>query len=440
MRKLLFMISGALLIRCILSPVQAENYPFTPEDPPSITSDFLYLIDIENGEILWSLNGEEAMYPASLTKIMSAVITLEHFSDYSETIRITDAMWSGLIEENASVAGFYPGDEPTILELLYGVILPSGADAVQALMIGGFGSVEAGVAAMNQKAAELGMNSTHFLNATGLHEEGHITSAKDMALLLEYALQNPLFCEILASRTYTTGPLANSPSGLTMTSTSWPAINLGEGTYQIPGFLGGKTGFTNPAGRCFASNASFNGMHLVLVTGHSSDLGHIADAAAVYNWVSETYTRQTVAEQDSPLTDIPVIDTMPAVTFSLSVPETVERDLPADAAIDIQLSVPDQLQAPITAGDYIGTMTITANDSIIYETDLLAPADAAYSSLKHFLNAADAFRIQHPFLFWFLVVTGVLFLLLVLRIIQVQIRRRIRRARRRKKQKSRKQR
>ncbi len=421
-----------LLLFCSVIVTQAEEYGYEEEDPPSVTSDYIYLIDIDNGQVLWSMRGEESMYPASLTKIMAVVLAIESLSDLDERIRITEDMWAGLVEENASVAGYWPGDEPTVRDLLYGVLLPSGADAVNALAVRISGSVPAFVDAMNQKAAALGMTSTHFTNPTGLHSDGHVSSAKDMAVLMEYALQSDRFCEILASRTYTSSPIASAPEGLTLTSTSWPLVNDGEDTFSIPGYLGGKTGFTNPAGRCLASHAEFGGMHLVLISGHSWDYGHIQDAATVYNWFHDRYERTTYLSEGTVLKHIEVIDSSRNAAFDLVVPETRAMDLPKDAEITVTVDVPDQITAPISEGDDIGSMQVTANGRLIYETRLTAPESFRYSRLMHAYNAAAAFHASHRILFWCIVILLAFALFVLAARVRIHIRRAKRRRRRKK--------
>ena len=421
-----------LLLGYGIAPL-AEEYGYEEDNPPSVTSDYIYLIDIDNGQVLWSMRGEDSMYPASLTKIMTAVLAIESLSDLEERILITEDMWAGLVEENASVAGFYPGDEPTVRDLLYGVLLPSSADAVNALAVRISGSVSAFVDAMNRKAEELGMTSTHFTNPTGLHNDSHVSSPNDLALLMEYALQSEQFREMLASRTYTSSPIASAPDGLVLNSTSWPLINDGPDTFSIPGYLGGKTGFTNPAGRCLASHAEFGGMHLVLISGHSWDYGHIMDAATVYNWFNDNYERQTYLSEETVLKNVAVIDSSRNAAFDVVVPETRTMDLPKDAVIEVVTDVPDELTAPIQEGDDIGSLQVTANGKRIYEIRLQAPESFRYSRLMHAYNAAAAFHASHRFLFWAICILLAFGLFVLAARIRIHIRRAARRRRRKRK-------
>ena len=404
--------AAVLSLLLCFTAVTAEEPLYSEENFPEVTSDYVCLYDTANAQLLYDGRMDEMMYPASITKVMTAVLAIESFDDLEQTILIEPRMWTGLIEANASVAGFQPGDQPTVRDLLYGVLLPSGADAVQALAITNDGSVEAFVDHMNAKAKEIGMANTHFTNATGLHDRDHYSTAADMALLFEYALSSPLFQEIIASRDYLTSPLASSPDGLYLESTSWGLINNGEDTYQIPGFLGGKTGFTNPAGRCFASHAEFNGMHLILVTGHSENTGHIADAAKVYNFYEQNYAYRTVAEASQEIARIPIEDSFDAEEIVIRMPETIALDLPKDAKISVEQNLPETIHAPLNEGDPLGKVTVRANGQLLREFDITSDISAKHSQLLHFKNQAVAFYNSHKTLCIFLAcLLGVLILL-----------------------------
>ena len=425
--------AAVLSLLLCFTAVTAEEPPYSEENFPEVTSDYVCLYDTANAQLLYGERMEEMMYPASMTKVMTAVLAIEAFDDLEETIYIEPRMWDGLIEANASVAGFQPGDQPTVRDLLYGVVLPSGADAVQALAIRADGSVEAFVEHMNEKAREIGMTNTRFTNATGLHDRDHYSTAADMALLFEYALNSSLFKEIIASRDYLTSPLASSPGGLLLESTSWGLINNGEDSYQIPGFLGGKTGFTNPAGRCFASHAEFNGMHLILVTGHSENTGHIADASAVYTFYEQNYAFRTVAEASQEIARIPIEDSFDAEEIVVRMPETIALDLPKDAEITVEQDLPEAIHAPLSQGDPLGKVTVKANGQLLREFEISSDISARHSQLLHFKNQAIAFYNSHKTLCLFLacMLTALILLPLILKLTGRKSKSRKRRRRRR---------
>lgn len=235
----------------------------------SITSEYAAVMDDETGRIVADKNGTERMYPASLTKMMTAIVTIENEPDLNKTVEISYDMIAGLYEENASVAGFEAGDEPTVRDILYGMALPSGADACNAAAYDIAGSIDGFVDLMNQEAQKLGMNSTHFTNTTGLHDDNHYTTAEDLAKLLRYCISNEIFTEIFSTPYYTTTALNSHPYGITMQST----ISKSETYYgiEIPGLIGGKTGFTYEAGKCLASWSKVGERTIIIITGHAGE-------------------------------------------------------------------------------------------------------------------------------------------------------------------------
>jgi D-alanyl-D-alanine carboxypeptidase (penicillin-binding protein 5/6) len=230
-------------------------------------------------------NSEEKIYPASLTKMMTAIVAIENLPDLKEEIKLTHSAFQGLYEEGASMAGFQPGEQVKAIDLLYGVLLPSGAECCIGLAVQLAGSEKAFVKMMNQKAADLGMYKTHFENTTGLHNENHYTTVKDLAILLNYALQDDTYREIYTSSRHSTPPTNKHPDGITFYSTMFKELN----DQNIIGgeILGGKTGYTDEAGLCLASFAKVDKQEYILITAGAkgkpkSEQNNVADALAVY--------------------------------------------------------------------------------------------------------------------------------------------------------------
>lgn len=254
-------------------------------DVSGINSSYAVLMQEKGGKIIGELNGEERMYPASLTKIMTAVIAIEELDSLEQEITLTAEMFAGLYEHDATQAGFQPDETVRAIDLLYGVMLPSGAECCIALADTVAGSEEVFVEQMNRKAQKLGMDGTHFCDSTGLHDPEHYSTAKDMAVLLKYALRNDTFREIAESEWHSTPGTNMHPDGITFYSTMFknlPDTNVTGGT-----ILGGKTGFTNDAGLCLASFAEIGGREYILVTGgaagNTGNPLHIQDAVTIYN-------------------------------------------------------------------------------------------------------------------------------------------------------------
>ena len=237
------------------------------------------LINLDTGEILFDHRGKERVYPASVTKIMTVLVGLE-YSNSDELVVYAD--FDALLLANAAIVGFEFGEIRTLSEVLHATMLASGADATTTLAYHIAGSYQGFVDLMNETAMRLGMYDTNFANASGLHDENHYTTAYDTAILLEYALDHAYFREIFTAEVY---PFTNSEGyEQLMYSTMFlgmisPIFNGGE-------ILGGKTGYTTPAGLCLASIAT-NGTHeFALITFGAPNHGytHIADAFAVYEY------------------------------------------------------------------------------------------------------------------------------------------------------------
>ena len=254
--------------------------------PDKLNSSNAILINLKDHTILMQKNSEEKIYPASLTKMMTAIVAIEELPDLKKEIKLTNSTFQGLNGADASMAGFQPGEQVRAIDLLYGVMLPSGAECCIGLADQIAGSEQNFVNIMNQKAADLGMKNTHFANATGLHNVTHYTTVKDLAILLRYALQNDTFREIFTSSRHSTQPTNKHPSGITFYSTMFEELN----NQNITGgeILGGKTGYTDEAGLCLASLAKVGNQEYILITAgakgnHKSEQYNVTDALAVYN-------------------------------------------------------------------------------------------------------------------------------------------------------------
>lgn len=221
------------------------------------------LICVDDNEVIAYKDEHVQLYPASLTKVMTLIIAVENNDDLSATIPITYDMVAPYIALDASRAGFVPDETPTLKDVLYGLILCSGADAALAAAEHTAGSEEAFVELMNLKAQEIGLKHTRFANVVGLHDKNNYSTAEDMAVLLEYAIQNDLCREILSTEEYKVPPTEQNPEGLTFKSTLFSRM-YGD---EMPGVKinGGKTGYTDKAGSCMATFAEVGGKTYILV-------------------------------------------------------------------------------------------------------------------------------------------------------------------------------
>lgn len=257
----------------------------------TLLSEHLYssnaiLLRVKDSTVLMEKNSEERIFPASLTKIMTAIVALELISDLSEKIQLTDPMIQALKDSNASIAGFVSGEKVHAKDLLYGVLLPSGAECCIALAAYTKGSEENFVALMNQKATELKMTNTHFVNTTGLHDDNHYSTVEDISKLLIYALQNDTFREIFTTARHFIQPTNKHADGITIYSTLFKKLN--DSNLKNGEILGGKTGYTEKAGLCLASLAKIRSQEYILVTAGAqgdsyTEQFNISDAITVFN-------------------------------------------------------------------------------------------------------------------------------------------------------------
>ncbi len=288
---LLIAVIASDVYKAIITPESQHIFKVDPDStvsisPNKLNSSNVILIRLKDHAILMQKNSEEKIYPASLTKIMTAIVAIENLPDLNEEIRLTNSTFQRLYGAGASMAGFRPGEQVRAVDLLYGVMLPSGAESCIGLADQIAGSEQNFVKIMNQKAADLGMDNTHFENTTGLHDGNHYTTVKDLAVLLSYALQNDTFREIFTSSSHSTPPTNRHSDGITFYSTMFEELKNQD---IIDGkILGGKTGYTDEAGLCLASLAKVGRQEYILISAgargdHPSEQYNITDALAVYN-------------------------------------------------------------------------------------------------------------------------------------------------------------
>ena len=208
----------------ISEPEQKFKYPSVSENYKEIVSEevkspYVALLDVENSQVIAGRGYNEKIYPASMTKVMTLIVAVEQLQDLNQTYALSYELLDPLVREQASRAGLDPGEMVTAKDSLYGLVLPSGADAAVALSIMTAGSEEAFADLMNQKCSEIGLKNTHFMNASGLYDEQQYTTPVEMAMIMQYAMQNPTCAEVLSTYQYTTTPTAQHPEGIKLSST-----------------------------------------------------------------------------------------------------------------------------------------------------------------------------------------------------------------------------
>ncbi len=361
--------AAAACIALSTLPVSAEGTDDTLTD--GLYSQYMIVIDSDSDQVLAEKNPDERMYPASMTKMMTAIIAIENIQNYDETITITFDMIDGLVEENASRIAYSEGDEPVIRDLLYAVALPSAADATNALASRVAGSIGAYIDLMNQKAQQLGMENTHFVNTSGLHDPDHYSTARDMAKLLKYCLQNEMFRNIFSTAEYHLGPVATFPDGIDIYSTA--AVAAEKKGVDISEMIGGKTGFTYEAGYCLAYWTAINDLNLIVVTGNAGgtmdDPLHVVDAAEtmrrLHGWRRKTFF--TAGEVMHTITVNHSFDHQEMIY--IEAPDAFILDIPEEWQTSIACSLPDEVTTTYEDQEITGSLIVKGGDKVLYTND-----------------------------------------------------------------------
>ncbi|RBP60345.1 D-alanyl-D-alanine carboxypeptidase (penicillin-binding protein 5/6) [Alkalibaculum bacchi] len=216
-------------------------------------SNYIYVVNRQSESEIIKKNYKSKAYPASLTKIMTTLVALDHINDLSAIAPVDIDTYREMVNKNSSMAGFYGNEQTTYRDLLYGTILSSGGEAANSLAINIAGSVEDFVKLMNDKAQELGLEDTHFVNPEGLHNKKQYTTAYDMAILLDYTLDNGHFRAIFTKEAFKTTSTLDHPNGIVLQSTVLSKLHdMPQNGFKI---IGGKSGTTYEAGQCWATLA-----------------------------------------------------------------------------------------------------------------------------------------------------------------------------------------
>ena len=358
-----------LILIFIFFIIGGINFSFADEqnNVPSINGASAILIDNRTNKVLYSKNEDSKMFPASTTKIMTAIITLENCSLDEQATASFDAV---NIPEGYATADIKIGETFTVEQLLEMLLVHSANDAANVLAEHVGGSLESFVSIMNTKANELGLTNTHFTNAYGLQDDNHYTTARDLATIMKYCLQNENFRRIcgLASCAI---PATNMSEPRTYSSTNQLVI-AGNNNYY-PYVTTGKTGFTSDAKHCLVSSAYNNDLELICVVLGSED--HFGDTRTIYNYAYSTYSIKDIVKENDTVTTISVKN---ASYNTKNLDLVVSEDIPAlvSNSVDInsiepQISLKENIEAPIEKGTILGRVTYSV-EGVNYTTDLIA--------------------------------------------------------------------
>ena len=391
----------ALLAVLIVFWAMPGTWSAQAEEEVSVQARYAGAADLQTMQVLYEKNAEAKLYPASLTKVLTALTAMERISDLDETIAITAAMLEGLEDGTYSIAGFLLGEEVTVRDLLYGVLLPSGADACQALAIALFGSEEAMVEAMNETASSIGMTHSHFTNTVGMHDADHYTSVSDLFLLMKQAWQNDTLHTIMSTASYTTSSSYYHGEGLRLEN-SWVA-QFAYDELENRYVLGGKTGYTPEAGYCLASVCEIQGREvIVIIAGVPDEAGSgqaVEDVDSLCAMIDETMRPQMLLEAG---TEADVLDLRHTfheplpICSDIDVTAWIRTDSEAEAVLSVRPAVD---QAPVSEGEEIAAIEVTLGDALLISLPVLAQEDIAADTAAVIIDTIQDVMMPWGFLF-----------------------------------------
>ena len=295
----LFLFAIILLTTNFYSISYAEAiWPTYDED---IYSKSAIALDADSGVILYEKNIYDKRYPASLVKVMTAIVTLDNVSNLNENVNFTYNAVTKDIDKNSTTIGASAGDTLSVKECLYSILLPSANDAANALAEHVAGSINDFVLLMNMKAKELGMNNTNFVNPSGLHDDNQYTTAYDMALLMQYAIKKRMFLQISSTYSFTHAPIRRYKSATNSNNTILNNNNLitPGSRYYYNKATSGKTGHTKQAGYNLMCSARDNNMNVVFIgLGCDKIEQRFLDAISVFKFIYNNYNSLLINETD----------------------------------------------------------------------------------------------------------------------------------------------
>lgn len=457
----------------------AEGFEYTFQNGSPYCSSLL-MLNMDTDTVVYSMNPDERVAVASLTKIMSYIVTVETITDLNNTrITVPQSVADALADTGSSLAEIAVGEEFSAFELLNMMIIPSGNDAAATLAayIDGLNitvgslqdSAEASAASesdedsgestddssqvteedpsqvltfvdlMNRKAQELGCVNTHFVNAHGLNDENHYSTARDMMTISQYALKLPYFTEIITTTYYERPATSITPNPEPLYNTN-KMILKSETDYYYEYCTGIKTGSLDESGFCIVSTATHDYTYMVVALGSpyrdadgnkSSIHGEMLDAVELFRWAFSELQVKTIAENGELMGDVSLNYTWNQDKLQVVAGENVRAVLPANVestSIIPILELPDSIDAPVKKGDVVGTATLTYADQVVGTVTLVAAESVERSEMMKTLEQGKAIFTS----IWFqiaLLLVGALLIIYV--ILMVLYRKRKRRKRRR---------
>lgn len=403
MRKLSLFI--CIIFSCVILAANVSAITFNPGF--DIYSDAAYLVNLDTGEVVYQKNGDKQRTPASLTKIMTAIILLEEYKDNIPALSTTyvsgpSTCFDELYMTGCSNADIRIGEELSYMDLLYALMLRSACEAANIIAYNVAGSLEGFVTLMNEKAAELGCENTHFTNSHGLFWEDHYTTAHDMAIITQYALSLPMFAEISCSQKYEMEATNYHGKPRTITHTNYMMSKADGGDFYYEYVRGIKTGTLDEAGRCLASLANKDGYSYLCITmgapmkdenGNNYSYNFV-DHKNIYEWAfgSLEYTDIILGTEEKAEVSVEYgverdyVIVKPAETYS----RIWNSDIPLSSIHEI-ITLDENVIAPVRKGDKLGTLELQYGGETLVAMDLIATTDLERSKKAEMMTIAESF-------------------------------------------------
>lgn len=398
--KLLLSIFSLLLFFLTPLSVSAQDFPSGWPSAPEISSASGVLMEASSGQVLFDKSMNEIRYPASTTKVMTTLIILENIQDLNQNITFTDIILPDLAPGNSTINA-QVGEVLTVEQCLYAIMLASANEVCTQMAVEIAGSVENFTAMMNTKAAEIGCTNTHFVNANGLPDPNHYTTAYDLALILREAVKNEAFCKIAGAAKYTIPPTNKTSASRNMENHN---ALLVDGKYYYEGAIAGKTGHTEAARNTLVTAATREDMTLICVVLRSENEERFTDTKTLFDYGFDNFHSQPLYWMDK---DIPV--------GNVILPQTVTTD-----ALSV-LDIDENNQR---------TRTWSYNGTGLYKTSVQLPLSVETqitSDMSMFQTGTIKAVFPSPFILPILLTLTALFaVIMIVLIIKYQIRKRAR--------------
>ncbi len=366
-------------------------------------SPYAVLADLKTGNIIYKKNAEKRVYPASLTKIMTAVIVLEN-SKMEEIVTVTEAATAN-VKAGDSKAGLVKGERLSVRQLLYAMLLASAADATNALAEHIDGSIEKFVVHMNEYSQKLEMKNTSFTNPTGDHDDRHYTTALDMTKLVCYAMKNDDFREIVRCTSYNIPATEKYKSERVIANKNYFVSPYIKRDYFYKYATGIKTGYTKEAKSCIAASARKNNTELACVIFGAKTVDgetqSFTDCQRLFDFVFENYSEHTVVKADAIVTQTNVENTRRTKKMLLKTADGIialKNKNEKKAEITFKDNVKKSVKAPVKAGEKVGTREYFLNGASVGTVALVADKDYKFDLITFIVNKTVAF-FTSPWLF-----------------------------------------